>query len=326
VGTGLKRWVLVVFNMAVVVTCVASVGKAGELSQLKCLWGMTAGGTSIGLSGKTTLAAVQSATACATAIGQKESKERGQRQKPKLKELTIRNVTKQRIRYWIKPYGSDDPEQERVIEPKQIDRYPGDDAMDIRFFSDGREKSYRLDPGRPYSFRYDSEGRVDLYQGAHGRADAPDLAPWVPTPMEIAHKMLELAKVTSKDVVYDLGCGDGRIVILAAQKYKAKGVGVDIDPQRIKECHIGAKKAGVTKLVKFILGDATKVDVSDCTVLCLYLLSESNELLRPKLEKQLRPGTRVVAHDYPVPGWKPKKKVTVTDKSGKEHDLYLYIR
>jgi len=214
----------------------------------------------------------------------------------------------------------------RVIEPGQIDRFPGDDAMDIWFKSDGREKSYRLDPGRPYSFRYDNEHRVELYQGAHGRSDAPDLAPWVPTPMEIAEKMLALAQVTKSDIVYDLGCGDGRIVILAAKKYHAHGVGVDIVPQRIKECHIGARKAAVQKLVKFILGDATKVDVSDCTVLCLYLLTESNELLRPKLEKELRPGTRIVAHDYRVPGWKPKKVVEVKDKQGKEHTLYLYIR
>ncbi|NOX54329.1 MAG: methyltransferase domain-containing protein, partial [Planctomycetes bacterium] len=122
------------------------------------------------------------------------------------------------------------------------------------------------------------------------------------------------------------GCGDGRIVIEAAKKFGARGVGVDIDPQRIKECLAGAKKAKVEKLVEFRLADATKIDVSSATVLALYLLSESNELLRPRLEKQLKPGTRVVAHDYPVPGWKAKKVVHVRDETGKEHTLFLYIR
>jgi SAM-dependent methyltransferase len=242
------------------------------------------------------------------------------------KELTIRNVIKTEVKYSIRVQGGGAKPADKSIKPGAIDRYPGDDAFDIEFRSEGREISYRLEPHRPYSFRYDKEGKLNLYQGAHGRSDAEDLAPWVPTPMPIVEKMLEFAGVKKGDVVYDLGCGDGRIVIAAAKAYGARGVGVDIDPQRIKESKAAAKEAGVESLVEFRLADATKVDFSEATVLGLYLLSESNELLRPAMEKQLKPGTRIVCHDYPVPGWKSLKRDSIVDKAGKEHVLYLYVR
>jgi len=245
---------------------------------------------------------------------------------PHVRELTIRNVTKMPVTYHIRPFDSDARAQTKTVPPGAIDRYPGTKAMDIWFHRGGKKITYRLDPGRPYSFRYNEHNQVELYQGAHGRPDAPDLAPWVPTPPAIVDRMLELAQVGPRDVVFDLGCGDGRIVIEAARKFGARGVGVDIDPQRIKECIAGAKKAKVEKLVEFRLADATKVDVSSATVLALYLLTESNALLRPRLEEQLKPNTRVVAHDYPVPGWKAKKIVRVQDETGKEHTLFLYIR
>lgn len=241
------------------------------------------------------------------------------------KELTIRNVTKVTIEYEISPYTADKFEK-RTIKPGAIDRFPGDDSMEIRFKSSDRTIEYRLDPKTPHSFRYDNEDRINLYLGAHGRADAEDLAPWVPTPYPIVDKMIAMGKVTKDDVVYDLGCGDGRLVIQAAKKIGSRGVGIDIDPKRIKECHLGATKEGVTKLVDFRLEDATKVNVSDATVMLLYLLTESNGLIRPNLEKQLRKGARVVCHDYPMPGWKADKEETITDESGKTHHLYLYLR
>ena len=137
----------------------------------------------------------------------------------------------------------------------------------------------------------------------------PELAvPYVPTPDEVVDKMLKMAKVTSKDVVYDLGCGDGRIVITAAKQYGARGVGIDLNPQRIKEANENAKKAGVTDKVKFMVGDLFKADFGEASVVTLYLLPQVNVQLRPQLWRQLKVGTRVVSHNYDMgPEWPPEK-------------------
>jgi SAM-dependent methyltransferase len=150
------------------------------------------------------------------------------------------------------------------------------------------------------------------------------LAPYVPTPQQVVDKMLEVAQVTSKDVVYDLGCGDGRIVIAAAKIYGAHAVGVDIDPERIRESQANAKAAGVEKLVSFKLEDAMKVDVSQATVVTLYLLSSSNAMLRPILTKQLKPGARIVSHAFSMGDWKPLKTETIADDSGFTRTIYLW--
>ena len=150
------------------------------------------------------------------------------------------------------------------------------------------------------------------------------LAPYVPTPQDVVDRMLALANVTSKDTVYDLGCGDGRIVVTAAKKFGARGVGVDINPDRIKESQENAKKAGVDKLVSFKLQDAMTVDVSPATVVTLYLLSSSNAKLRPILTKQLKPGARIVSHAFSMGDWEPLKTDTFTDSGGSQRTLYLW--
>jgi SAM-dependent methyltransferase len=149
------------------------------------------------------------------------------------------------------------------------------------------------------------------------------LAPYVPTPQQVVERMLELAEVTSKDVVYDLGCGDGRIVITAAKRFGAHGVGVDISPDRIKEAQANAKAAGVEALVSFRLEDAMTVDVSPASVVTLYLLSASNMKLRPLLTKQLKPGSRIVSHEFSMGDWEPVKTVTVEDEDF-NRTLYLW--
>ena len=136
--------------------------------------------------------------------------------------------------------------------------------------------------------------------------------------------MLALAQVTKDDVVYDLGCGDGRIVITAARQFGARGVGVDIDPQRISESEANAKAAGVEGLVSFKLQDAMTVDVSPATVVTLYLLSASNLKLRPILTKQLRPGARIVSHAFTMGDWRPVKTDEFTDGNGTMRTLYLW--
>jgi len=144
----------------------------------------------------------------------------------------------------------------------------------------------------------------------------------------VIEKMLELAAVNRDDVLYDIGCGDGRIVILAAQKYGARGIGIDINPQRIIESKKNAWNAGVEDLTRFFLGDAMNVDISEATVVALYLLPESNALLRPQFEKQLKPGTYVVSHNYRIPGWEEKEVhvISMDDKKGKNHSIFLYKR
>lgn len=150
------------------------------------------------------------------------------------------------------------------------------------------------------------------------------LAPYVPTPQPVVDKMLELAQVTSSDIVYDLGCGDGRIVVTAAKKYGARGVGIDIDPDRIKESRQNAKAAGVEHLVTFRLEDVMKADVSEATVVTLYLLTSSNELIRPMLVRQLKPGSRIVSHAFGMGDWKPAKMQTINDENGFNRTLYLW--
>ncbi len=135
--------------------------------------------------------------------------------------------------------------------------------------------------------------------------------PYVPTPPEVVEAMLKLADVKSTDVVYDLGCGDGRIVVMAAKKFGARAVGVDINPERIKEAEANAKEAGITSRVRFQQGSFFDADIKEATVVTLYLLSSVNLKLRPKLLKELRPGTRIVSHSFDMGDWKPEKEITV---------------
>ena len=154
--------------------------------------------------------------------------------------------------------------------------------------------------------------------------DQRSLAPFVPTPQDVVDRMLELAGVTSDDVVYDLGCGDGRIVITAAQRFGARGVGVDIDPQRIADSNANAERAGVEHLVRFIEQDAMTVDVSEATVVTLYLLSSSNLKLRPQLTSQLRPGARIVSHAFSMGDWEADQVDRFTDERGNTRTLFLW--
>ena len=156
------------------------------------------------------------------------------------------------------------------------------------------------------------------------RPDAPNLAPYVPTPQEVVDRMLALAKVTKQDVLIDLGCGDGRIPITAAKVYGARGIGVDIDPQRIAEANANAQREGVAHLVTFKLENALTTDVSGATIVTTYLLSASNLKLRPMLTRALKPGTRIVAHNYGFGDWMPEKTETFTDNAKTRRTIYLW--
>jgi hypothetical protein len=153
--------------------------------------------------------------------------------------------------------------------------------------------------------------------------------PYVPTPQDVVERMLEIAKVTANDYVIDLGSGDGRIVVTAAKKHGARGFGVDLNPERIDEANANARKAGVTDRVSFQQRDLFETNLSDATVITMYLLPRVNMELRPRL-LDLKPGTRVVSHDFSMEDWKPEVHVKMDAKdkyggSGGTSDIYFWV-
>lgn len=151
---------------------------------------------------------------------------------------------------------------------------------------------------------------------------SPDVI-FVPTPYEVVDEMLRMAEVDKNDMVYDLGCGDGRLVVTAAKKYGARGVGIDIDPQRISESRANAKKEGVESRVEFREADLFESDISPATAVTLYLLSSLNQKLRPKLMAELKPGTPIVSHDFDMGDWKPEETKTI-NAGGREHSIFRW--
>ncbi len=149
---------------------------------------------------------------------------------------------------------------------------------------------------------------------AFAQAAAPTRRPdviYVPTPEPVVEAMLQVANVTKNDIVYDLGCGDGRIPVTAARKYGARGVCFDIDPERIKEANENVAKNNVGNLVRVVQGDLFEQDLSGATVITLYLLPSLNVKLMPKLMRELKPGTRIVSHAFDMGDWKPEKELDV---------------
>lgn len=242
------------------------------------------------------------------------------------REIAIRNLTKQVVSYSIKTSHASPTSKKMRLEAGELERFSDGLSLIISFESQGQTITYRLDPGMAYTFRDNEDEELELYDGSHSRTNAPDLAPFVTTPMVVVEKMLEMANVTKTDILYDLGCGDGRIVITAAKKYGTRGVGIDLDPERIKESNANAKQAGVEDLVEFHLQDVMKSNISKATVVTLYLLPESNALLRPILEDQLKDGARVVSHNYHMPDWLSREigYTEVTSGDGELHTIFVY--
>jgi len=241
-------------------------------------------------------------------------------------EATLRNVTRKPIEYTIRPGPQGPAPRARRLAVGAVDRLATAVPVEISFDNGRRTMSYLVHPGKPYSFRYDENDVIRVYPGSHGRADAPDLAPYVPTPPEVVARMIEVAAVSSADMVYDLGCGDGRMVIAAAKIRGARGVGIELDAALLEECRAAASREGVSKLVRFVRLDAAKADFAEATVLLLYLLPESLESLAPSFEKVLRPGARIVSHDYKIPGWDERiaRTEVLPGDGGRDHRIILY--
>ncbi len=198
----------------------------------------------------------------------------------------------------------------------------GDQKFDIGFTGtlDGRKLTGELtSPRGSRTVEGVKRGRKQVSKPSR----KPDVV-FVPTPHEVVKKMLELAQVKETDLVYDLGCGDGRIVIAAAKEYGCRGIGYDINPKRVKESRENVEKSGVGHLVKIEQEDIFTLDLSEANVITLYLLPKLNVKLIPQLEK-LKPGSRIVSHDFAMRGVKPDKVVTVKlDDSWQEHTVYLW--
>jgi SAM-dependent methyltransferase len=183
--------------------------------------------------------------------------------------------------------------------------------------------------GRPYLLEGLSNYMVVMMAGlwlsacAQPQPKQPDVE-YVPTPHHVVAEMLRLVAVTPTDVVYDLGCGDGRVLIAAAQLHNARGVGVDIDPQRIEDSRVNARQAGVIDRVQFLQQDLFETDIRQATVVTLYLLPQLNRQLRPKLFSDLRPGTRIVSHDFDMGDWQPDQVIHVPGAEY-EHTVFYWI-
>jgi protein-L-isoaspartate O-methyltransferase len=151
---------------------------------------------------------------------------------------------------------------------------------------------------------------------------ANKLAPFVPSPQRVIDRMLELAAPKPGETVFDLGCGDGRVLITAAQRFKAKAVGIEIDDKLVQRATDRIAQMNLQSQVKVIEGDLLRADLSGADIVVIYLLTLSNEILRPRLEQFLKPGARVVSYSYAVPGWKPLKIDKTDEQHG--HTIYLY--
>ncbi len=153
--------------------------------------------------------------------------------------------------------------------------------------------------------------------------DPRSMAPYVPTPIKVVHRMLKLGEVKSGDIVYDLGSGDGRIVITAAQEYGANAVGVELDSDLAERANARIKELNISDRASVMHAHLMEVDLSTASVVTLYLLSSSNRQLRPKLERDLKPGARVVSHDFQIMGWTPVKTETVEGDT-RQHTIFVY--
>lgn len=243
-------------------------------------------------------------------------------------EISLYNATDKVVVYKIKPLVEDVPPRIKSLPPGESELFPESTHLEIVLLPEESGFIYWLFSGESYVVKELDDKGPRVFKKNKLVPDAFDLAPFVASPMPIVERMLEVAGVTEDSRVYDLGCGDGRVVITAARKYGAKGVGIDIDPDRIAKAEKNAVQAGVTSLVEFRCQDIFAAEISDATVVYLYLYLDSNLLLRPFLEKNLQAGTIVACLSFYMPGWQDKLITTadISTENGATKTIFVYRR
>lgn len=241
--------------------------------------------------------------------------------------VSIRNQSDRLVHFTVTWEGDRGYPLDLTLRSGEIEQLPFENHVVITFRSRGEVLRRPLIEGRIYSFRMTENGRLILEADWPGDQHPENLAPFLATPMEVVDGMLDLAGVTADDLICDLGSGDGRIPIRAALRFGAHGLGIEYNPGLVEESRAAARAAGVADRVEFRLGDVLKADFSQATVVTIYLLSSSHQKLRPHLERQLKRGTPVVTHDFPIPGWERRqvRKQTLV-MGGRSHALFLYRR
>lgn len=220
--------------------------------------------------------------------------------------ITLFNTLNRPFSFVYKPLNEDVKPEKRILGAGVRAGFSGNHHVEITFLPESGHLSYWLFPGERYSVRDIGEDDVRIFKMVHGDASAVNLAPHVPTPDFVIEQMLEVTGVHSESVVYDLGCGDGCVLIRAAEKCGARGVGVDIDPDLIKQARKAAAAAGVSSRVRFLNQDIFDTDLSDATLVYLYLFPDSLNLLRPYLEDNLKKGTMVACFSFALSGWEDR--------------------
>jgi SAM-dependent methyltransferase len=242
------------------------------------------------------------------------------------RNATLLNSTSRPLAFLLKPLYEGGAADKKILEPGETIRFNGSFHREITLYPLEKGLIYWIFPGENYVIRDIHDAGHRIFKMAEGDPRALQLAPYVPSPMSVVELMLEAAEVDSDSVVYDLGCGDGRVVLTAAKKYGARAVGIDINPELIKKARTKAAEAGLESLVEFREQDILKADISDATVVYLYLLPDSNRLLRPFLERQLTPGTKVACHSFSMPGWQERltARHEIEGEYGMPKIIYIY--
>lgn len=257
--------------------------------------------------------------------------DRRPREDPNLKQIfkiQISNDTDQTIKFHTRILHSGDEPDYDSLSPGETETLLGRNVLEFQIVPKELARLYFLAPGEDYSIRIIDGQDLKLFQKVKGYQEAVMLAPFVPSPMVVIERMLSLAGVSKDSVVYDLGCGDGRVVIAAAKIYGARGVGIDIDPELIAEARKNASDAGVETLAEFREGDIFQTSLTEATHVYVFLFPDSNRLLRPYLEKQLKKGTTVASLGFNFPAWEDRLTGwhDILDDEGYHRIVYIYER
>lgn len=248
--------------------------------------------------------------------------------RPQNLEINIHNDTAKSIQFHVRILHSGEEPEFYYLAPGETQTLLEREVIEFQIVPEELSRLYFLAPGEDYSIRMIDGKDFKVFQKIKGYENAVMLAPFVPSPMVVIERVLSLAGVNKNSIVYDLGCGDGRVVIAAAGIYGARGVGIDIDPDLIAEAVRNAVDAGVEELVEFREADIFQSSLTEATLVYIFLFPDSNRLLRPYLEKQLKIGTKVACLGFNLPAWADRLtgQHDIVDDEGYHRIVYFYER